>query len=276
MSEYENYDDYHDPDEENEYDALKGKKVTTGKIIKKTLLYTLRLASFFVIAILLWRIFSAGAPKSMQAFLWTDNTAESYKSNPSSFDAYYYEHKDNLTRDGKFSASYVYYIPSEEQIQITVRYNNSTIKKLMQEYSLSEEPKDEAFVFTITDGTGNTYTEYKYISATKNMYNYQRLIFDGVDLKSLIVEEPTFNATEEEIKKFEEDTKDKYLVLNVYYKEDVLLSKPYGKLSVFDYSYSREKLDMNKYATKDLKLTAGLAPRSEYTVKEEPAETTEN
>ena len=49
MSEYQNYDDYNDPDEQNDYDALNGKKITVGKIIKKTLLYTLRLASFFVI-----------------------------------------------------------------------------------------------------------------------------------------------------------------------------------------------------------------------------------
>lgn len=276
MSEYQNYDDYNDPYEENEYDTLNGKKITVGKIIKKTLLYSLRLASFFVIAILLWRIFSGEAPKNMQQLLFTDSTAQSLNDNPSSFEVYHYQHKDNLTSDGKFAASHIYYIPSEKQIQITVRYNNSTIKHLMQDYSLSEEPATEPFVFTLTDGMGNTYTEYKYISDTKNMYNYRRFVFDGVDFSSLIVEEPAFNATEDEVNEFKELTKDKYLVLNVYYKNDVLLSEPYGQLPVFDYSYYREKLDISKYTQKTQKTTAGLTEKAEYTVKEEPAETTEN
>ena len=276
MSEYQNYDDYNDPNEQNEYDALNGKKITVGKIIKKTLLYSLRIASFFVIAILLWRIFSGEAPKNMQELLFTDATVQSLNNNPDSFDVYSYVHKDNLTLDGKFAASHVYYIPSEKQVQVTVRYNNSTIKKLIQEYSLSGEPDFEPFVFTLTDGLGNTYTEYKYISGKKNMYNYRRLVFDGIDLNSLIVEEPAFNATEDEVNEFKEITKDKYLVLNIYYKDDVLLSEPYGKLPVFDYSYYREKLDISKYTKKTQTITAGLNNRAEYTVKEEPAETTEN
>lgn len=276
MSEYQNYDDYNDPDEQNDYDALNGKKITVGKIIKKTLLYTLRLASFFVIAILLWRIFSGEAPKNMQELLLTDSTVQSLNNSSTPFDVYYYQHKDNLTKDGKFSASHIYYIPAEKQVQITVRYNNSTVKKLMSDYSLSTKPDFEPFVFTLTDGLGNTYTEYKYISGSKNMYNYRRLVFDGVDLDSLIVEEPPFNATEDEVNKFKEITKDKYLVLNIYYKNDVLLSEPYGKLPVFDYSYYREKLDITKYTKKNQKATAGLTNRAEYTVKEEPAETTEN
>ena len=276
MSEYQNFDDYNDPNEENEYDALNGKKITLGKIIKKTILYSLRIASFFVIAILLWRIFSGEAPKNMQELLLTEDTVQSLNNTPDSFKVYSYVHKDNLTADGKFAASHVYYIPSEKQLQVTVRYNNSTIKTLMKDYSLSAEPEFEPFVFTLTDGMGNTYTEYKYISGKKNMYNYRRLVFDGVDLDSLIVEEPAFNATEEEINEFEEITKDKYLVLNIYYKDDVLLSEPYGKLSVFDYSYLREELDTGKYAKKTQNATAGLTNREEYTVKEEPAETTEN
>ncbi len=276
MSEYQNYDDYNDPNEENEYDALNGKKITVGKIIKKTLLYSLRLVSFFVIAILLWRIFSGEAPKNMQELLFTDATVQSLNNSPDNFDVYYYKHKDNLTRDGKFAASHVYYIPSEKQVQVTVRYNNSTLKMLMEDYSLSAEPNFEPFVFTLTDGMGNTYTEYKYISVKKNMYNYRRLVFDGVDLNSLIVEEPAFNATEEEVNAFKEITKDKFLVLNIYYKDDVLLSEPYGKLPVFDYSYYREKLDISKYVKHTKKTTAGLTNRAEYTIKEEPAETTEN
>ena len=34
MSEYANYDDYHDPEEEDSYDAIYGKKNSKSKIIK--------------------------------------------------------------------------------------------------------------------------------------------------------------------------------------------------------------------------------------------------
>lgn len=269
MSEYANYDDYNDLNEESEYDPKPSK---TGKIIKKTLLYTLRIASFFVIALLFWRIFSGGDPKSMQKFLWTEETIESYQNDPDSFKAYYYRHKDNLTTDGKFAASYVYYVPSEKQIQITLRYNDSTLEKLMRDYSLSDVPTEEPFVFVLTDGSGKNYTEYKYVSDTKNMYNYRRLVFDGIDFEPLIVDELPYNATEDEVKEFKNNTKDKYIHLKVYYKDDVLLSEPYGIMSVFDYSYSREELDLKKFKPE---LTSGLTPRMDYTVKEEPDETDE-
>ena len=128
MSEYANYDDYNDEDEENEYDAVHGKKLTVGKIIKRTLLYSLRLIAFLVISILLWRIFSGGDPKSMQEFLWTEDSLSRFTQNPDTFEAFYYKHKDNLSRDGKFAASSVYFVPESGEFQITLRYNNSTLK----------------------------------------------------------------------------------------------------------------------------------------------------
>ncbi len=276
MSEYANYDDYNDPDEENEYDALRGKKITVEKIIKKTLLYTLRLLALCVFAILLWRIFVSSDPKSMQNFVWNEETIKIYNDNPSEFVAYYYKHKDNLTKDGKFAASYVYYVPKTGQFQITLRYNDSTIKSLMEKYSLANEPSGEQFVFTLTDNAGNTYTEYEYISCEKSMYNYRRLIFDGIDMTPLTVDNPSVNATEEERENIQKEKEKVLLTLNVYYKDDVLLSKPYGKITVYDYSYYHEPINMKNYIPKENKPTEGLIARMEYTVKEEPAETTGN
>ena len=69
MSEYQNFDDYNDNNDDNEYNALSGKKITVGKIIKKTLLYSLRISAFLVIAILLWRIFSGEPPKNMKELI---------------------------------------------------------------------------------------------------------------------------------------------------------------------------------------------------------------
>ena len=53
MSEYQNYDDYNDPEEINEYDAIHGdpKKITVSKIIKKTITTTLKLIALNILSI---------------------------------------------------------------------------------------------------------------------------------------------------------------------------------------------------------------------------------
>ena len=271
MSEYANYDDYNDPFDENEEED--GKKLTAGKIIGKTIRYTLRILALLVFVILFWRIFSGNDPKAMQKFIWTEEAAKSYASSPNDFKAYYYKHKDNLAKDGTFAASSVYYVPENGEIQFTVRYNDSTLEKVAEHYSLSELTEGELFVFTLTDSNGNTYTEYEYITDKKNMYNYRRLIFKGVDINSLIIENPPSDASEEEIEAVNKKKQETYIVLNVYYKDKVLLSEPYAKLSVFDYSYYHEPMDMNKYAKKGAEITAGLNIRPDYTVIPEPDET---
>lgn len=276
MSEYANYDDYNDEEEENEYDAVHGKKLTVGKIIKKTLLYSLRLIAFFVISILLWRIFSGNDPKSMQEFLWTDDSVKSFTQSPDTFEAYYYKHKDNLSRDGKFAASYVYFVPENGEFQITLRYNNSTLKKLAEDYDLDSVPTDESFVFTLTDKFGNTYTEYEYLSDKKNVYNYRRLIFKGIDMTNLLIEDAPVDAddtTKEDVAKKKEKA---VLTLNVYYKNDVLFSEPYGTMSVYDYSYYHEPIDFSDFKGKDIEVISNTTPRLQYEVKPEPEETTQN
>lgn len=276
MSEYANYDDYNDPDEENEYDALNPQKSIVGKIIKKTILYSLRILALAVFVILIWRVFSGNEPKSMQNFLWNEDSVSEYTNDPANFQAYYYKHKDNLSADGKFSASYVYFVPSSGQFQITLRYNDSTIEKLMNDYELSSAPKGEAFVFTLKDHLGNVYTEYEYVSDRKNMYNYRRLVFKGVDMTPLTVDPPSKDAPEDERKAFEKEKEKVLLTLNVYYKDDVLLSKPYGVMPVYDYTHYHEPMNMKKIAGKQPITSEGLTQRMEYSVIEEPSETTEN
>lgn len=262
MSEYTNYDDYNEF-EEDEYDLSDSKKLTVGKIIKKTLLYSLRLLALFVFVFLMYRVFSGGAPDSMKSFIWNEKGIEAYNKDSSGFEALYYKHPDNLTKDGKFSAMNVYFVPSMGQFQITVRYNNSTLKYLAEDYKLEQKPEGEVFVYRLVDNLGNEYTDYEFISDKKNIYNYQRIVFDNVDMNATkVVEEEGENVT----KKFE------YLVLYAYYKEDVVLSEPYGALTVYDTEHYHEPISLSKYVPKDNKPTADLAKSAEYTVKPEPTD----
>ncbi|MBQ6702046.1 MAG: hypothetical protein IJN17_03740 [Clostridia bacterium] len=273
MSEYANYDDYHDPDEEDSYDAIYGKKNSKRKIIKKILLYTLRITTLLVFAVLFWRIFSGDSPDSMKKFLWTESSIEQYNKSPEDFKVYHYKHKDNLSAEGKFSASEVYFVPSIGQLQVTVRFNNSTLDKVVEEYKLEEKPDKDAFVFVLTDHLGNAYTEYSYISDEKNVYNYRRLVFEGIDMSKITVDEPSPNATPEERKKIEKERENVYLFLNVYYKDRVVLSKPFSSLPVYDYVHYHAPYSIKEYTKKELEPTKGLTGRQEYTVMEEPEET---
>ena len=279
MAYYENYDDYHDDEEENEYDATRGRKFTFGKILRKTFSYALTVLALAVIAFLVWRISSTGDPKAFKSFLWNDISIEAYNESPESFKALQYVRNDNLTPNGKFSASSVYFVPSIGQFQMTLRYNDSTVKKLvnelMTEYELKnanevkekfgvyENTEKELFVFTLSDNLGNVYTDYQVVSGTKYMYNYRRIIFDNIDMNATKVTEKDGETLTEA---FEE------LYLNIYFIDDVQLSAPYAILTVYDTEHDHSPVDLKKYPSNDTP-SKNLAPPPKYTVTNEAEET---
>ena len=265
MSEYNNYDDYYNPDEENGYDSIYAtKKLTFGKIFKKTFVFLLKLLAVLVFALLFWRIFLTGETEFSKTFFWNETAVNEYTENKDNFSVFYYKRKDNLSNDGKFSASNVYYAPSIGQFQITIRYNNSTLEALAREYSLEKIPSGEVFVYTLSDNLGNTYTEYTTASDKKNMYNYRKVIFDGIDMNATKTETKDGKTSE---LKFEE------LYINVYYAEDVDLSKPYSKMTVYDSKYFHEPFDLSKY---EAKVSSELKAPVSYTVKDKTEQPDEN
>ena len=275
MSEYQNYDDYTDEYEENGYEAIYGKKLTVGKIIKYIFKYGFRLISIFVVGFLFFRIFISNEPKESKVFIWNETSINAYNENSSSFNPKYYNHPDNITSDGKFVVSSVYFVPEIGQFQMTVRYSKATLKKLVTEYALAETPSQNIFVYTLTDQLGNTYKDYEFITFKKGRYTYERIVFDNIDMAPLTVEEADRNADKETKEKVQAE-KDKVLLkLNIYYSDDVVLSTPYGTLDVYDYDHYHEPFNFKKYMFKDNTPTENLTDRINYVEKEEPIETEE-
>ena len=273
MSEYQNYDDYVDEHEENEYDAIHGKKLTVGRVIKNIFKYGFRFVCIFVVGFLFFRIFMSNEPKNSKVFLWNETAINAYNEDPSSFTPKYYNHPDNITRDGKFLVSSVYFVPEIGQFQMTVRYSKSTLEKLVAEYTLDETPTNNIFVYTLTDQLGNTYKDYEFITFKKGRYTYERLIFDNIDMSPLTVKDADRNADQETKEKVQAE-KDKVLLkLNVYYSDDVILSQPYGTLEVYDYDHYHEPFNFKKYMFKNNTPTDNLTDRINYVEKEEPEET---
>ncbi|MFA6947636.1 MAG: hypothetical protein WCQ72_01505 [Eubacteriales bacterium] len=156
------------------------KGFTVGKLIKWIIIALI----LFVYGLFMLRICSQGEPESMKRFYWTQSSIELYKSSPDTFSAAVSKPDKDIDDAGLFSVSSVYYMPQTGEIQLSVRYNNSTVKKIQEDYSLDAQLAGEIFVYMLTDENGVTYTSYSFTSAKKFVHNYRRVVFGGVDFTS--------------------------------------------------------------------------------------------
>ena len=217
------------------------------RIFGKTVKFLFLLLVFSVIFFLFWRIFSSDNPKSMEQLTVNDKLAAAYEEDGN--DLYMFQQKlDMITRTernyGYFAITDSVFIPAANQIQITFRYNNSTITHLAEDKELSETPAREDELFDVTlllatdltpenteDNLGNDPDSVKFTrvhassvsSDTKNIYNFRRFVFDldevGVSLDELL-----------------EDGELLAVYTDVYYIGDVNYDEtPYGTLCLYDH-----------------------------------------
>ena len=101
------------------------------------------------------------------------------------------------TTAGYFWVSDTVFIPAANQVQVVIRYNNSTLKHIAEDFSLKEDERptreDEVLDVTLAiavdpDPTNKTTADREIIrihaseivSDTTSMYNYRRLVFDDI------------------------------------------------------------------------------------------------
>lgn len=188
-----------------EYEESK-KRFTPKKIIG----FIFKLISFVIIAgtfaLILGRITLMKIPKAFSGLTFTESVYEAYSEGrleaelftpTDSFD-------DGVKINGKlvkgrYHISNVALSHTTNEVQFTFRYNSrSTINALMTLYELTERPSGEVFVFTLTDNNGVTYKDYVFAAKSRPLYEFRRIIFEGVDLTDVTT-----------------------LYLNVYYGDDV-------------------------------------------------------
>ena len=208
---------------------------------------------FFVIALLLWRIFSSGDPKSMKGLTVNEKMVEAYEREGE--DLYMFRQTLNTTTYGKnnygyFTVTDCVFIPEANQVQLVLRYNNGTIRSLAEDYGLEQIPERTEDLYDLTlvlatdltpevteDNAGNdsgsvAFTRIHPISVTsdqKNLYNYRRFVFDldesGMSLSELTGEGGLLLA----------------MYADIYYVEDVRYDEyAYGTLCVYDYLQKKE------------------------------------
>ncbi|MBE6606339.1 MAG: hypothetical protein E7635_04810 [Ruminococcaceae bacterium] len=178
-------------------------------------------------------MFLARYTGSMAKYAWTNNAIKTYEQT-TDFTLMTQNLSKTIDDNGYFSISNYVYIPEINEVQFTVRYNNSTVDTLENFYT-DVSDIGETFVFTLTDNNGNVYDSYKYLSKSNLIYNFRRLVFEGVDLS---------NAGT--------------LYLNVYYINDVSKSsKIYTSFQLYneDANSFESNLKINTNKPKEAKFT---------------------
>ena len=142
------------------------------KIIKSVVL-VLVLA---VCALFIWRITLLTNKSTLKDISPDEINRAAYVAADGTPECFTHEIRDQISKEGLFGAYGLVYIKDAHQVQFTVRYNDSIFK--YTDYK---------------DGTEFTYYLYnsetkEYVAATRfeagerYMYNYRRVVFDGVDL----------------------------------------------------------------------------------------------
>jgi hypothetical protein len=203
----------------------------TTKIIGKSLKAIFYLIIVVINVIILWRVLFSGDPSSIKPILANEQTVAAYEEQGNELKLYVQKQKV-LTDSGRFAVTDCVFIPEANQIQVTVRYNNSTLRYLAEDYELSEIPdrKTEIFDVTIVKTTDLTpdnpddnldenalmeerfYPSEEPKTAYKSLYSYRKFIFDNITWDDAVG-----------------------LFVDIYYNDDIEYSeKPYDVLCIYD------------------------------------------
>lgn len=267
-----------------EYEESK-KRFSAKKIIK--LIFTLIAAAVIitVFALIFIRMRLLQIPKAFTELTWTDAAVELYNSDKD-FDYIYYplgetygpqstvqsvydpDSGETYTiTDGLYHISNIAMSKTTGEVQFTVRYNKrSTINTLMDVYSLSERPEGEVFVYVLTDHNGKTYTDYVFAEDSNSMQEYRRVIFTGVDLSELIVDE---NPADTVLAEGETaPTSGNKLTLTVYYGDDVRANgRMNAEFTLYDSAMPYDEPDFKKAGTSALVFSDAPYYEPKLTVK---------
>ncbi len=198
-------------DYEKEYEEYSQTQMSRGQLVFfKCLKYASRVLIFGIIALVLWRVLLSGrVPKRMETLTANDALYEAYTTAGNELIMYTQDHAPVIMEGetaGYFWVCQAVFIPEANQVQVLVRYNNSTLKHIARDFSLDETeiPSREDTVVDVTlaiaidPDPNNASTADRQIirlqpsmepvEGSTAMYNYRRYVFEDVDfdIESLI------------------------------------------------------------------------------------------
>ncbi len=167
--------------------------------MKKILLYTVRTIAVLICLMFIWRVIFAENKSTLSKLSPTDTLCAAYAEN-GNIELLTHDVVDEISDNGYFSAYAFVYSPETSELQVTVRYNNSTVNALGDvEFRLftvdSSSGKDATNVSGgdagVDENGGRTYQGHPagddvfptVAEKTKKLfYNYERLVFDGIEI----------------------------------------------------------------------------------------------
>ena len=207
---------------------------------------------FGTTAFFLWRVFSSGNPKSMEGLVVNETVHEAYLAVGEDM-VIYSQEQDHITRAehnySYFAVTDVKFVQDANQVQVLLRYNNATIRHLKEDYNLAEMPSRDEDLYDVTlyvayditpadktDNDGNDPESVRFVryhatghtAGKKNLYNYRKFIFDGVDMT--VTDNPVLAV-----------------YVDIYYRGDVNYARdPYGTLIIYDYASEKVPYDLSR------------------------------
>lgn len=255
-------------------------KSTTSRIIGWVIKSLIGLFIGAMLGVMLWRILSSGDPKSMQALQPNQTLCDAYAAHtqdPNAGDFFVlHQRYDTIIRDGEakgyFSVTQADFLPAADQLQLTFRYNNSTLKRVAADlgkpaplergkdwfdvtvtvtYDLTPDNHEDNDVNDPACVRFERYQPTACVKDTKNLYNYERLTFDGIDILDHIDEngEPVMRA----------DVLAVYV--DIYFNENIDYQKePMGTLMIYVYGTEENRPTfIEPISDKDAQILADFA-----------------
>ncbi len=241
MSDYELYGDYNEIEDSPKKSGL--------GLVFKIIIFVL---CFAIIGFFIFRLFAFNYyPKEITNIYFTDELTEHYNKTGGDIGALTQELLDSSSygyddsKDGNFFATAFIYIPATEELQITIRYNTSLMKKIEEDHGVSLDPDSESalagFEFRlvgvrasdeIDEGASGADVgevfDCELVAAVYDealMYRYAKLVFDGVRL-DYEDEENAVNWLRLEILVKGSENTEPYMIL-IYYNDENFPLIPY-------------------------------------------------
>ncbi len=217
-----------------------------------------------VFAVLLWRIITSTVPKELREISPNDILNAAYEEKGEAL-LLYEQEQNSITRGennyGYFTSCGALFIPEAKQVQLLIRYNDSTLKGTKKDYALAHEldPEEDWYDVTlvlatdltpensednITEKTDPASVRLDRVKPTyvservhKGLYSYRRLVFDNVEM------------TDELLAIFA----DFYFVEDIKYEDadfDIYTVEPYGALCLYAYTEPLEAVSHREVGLK--------------------------
>lgn len=234
------------------------------RVTKRVIKNIVTLFIVAVNALLLWRVFfSTSLPKAIEHLEPNRPLATAYAQHGDALEVRY---QNNFTTTygtdnaGYFSNSEAIFITEANQVQVVLRYPNSTLDNLQKDYALPEKP-DKAldwFTFSLVktndltpnvkeDNINEEALAFERIQPTSvtrdesSLYTFYRITFDNVTVEELTKEEKTRLSNKEPI----ETNYTIGIFLDIHYVGDAQATRAYGTLCIYDCEMPWEVRDLS-------------------------------